>query len=241
MTVFPAPIILFTGIESVVNLREERNVDGIIATCFPENKETLKELSRYMPVVLIDNQIKYENIPSVLIDNFYGTYKAVKYLIEIGHKNIAYVTGTLDYDIGYDKLEGYKKALADHNIQFNKDFVYEGSYVFESGYSSISHFLALPERPTGFVCGDDSIAFGVLKGLKEKGYNVPEDASIIGFDDLDLCTKIHPALTTIRSPLGDLAISCIKYIIKLIHYEEVELLTKVLPTKLIIRESTKPL
>ncbi len=233
-------IILLTNIENIVNLKDERNVDGIIATCFPENKHVLKEISRFMPMVLIDNHIKYEHIPAVLIDNFYGTYKAVKYLIETGHRDIAYVTGTLDYDIGYDKLEGYKKALIDNNIPVNNDFVYEGSYVFESGYSSIEHFLALPKRPTAFVCGDDSIAFGVLKGLNEKGINVPEEVSIVGFDDLDLCLRIHPSLTTVKSPLGELASQCVKYIIKSINNEEFDLLTKLLPTKLIVRESTKP-
>lgn len=216
-----------------------QKVDGVIATCFPYNEDTIAYIKSKKPLLVIDNESQDLSIPSVVIDNFNADYGTVKFLKEQGHKKIAFMAGLNDSDVGKNRLRGYLQALKDFDLPHHSEWIFTGNYMFESGLEGADYFLSLGDFPDAIICANDSMALGVIQKLKESHVNVPEDISIIGFDNINVASQVVPALTTLATPNEEIAHHAYTLLKKLIDGEEFLQRHLSIPAKLIVRESCK--
>lgn len=225
-----------------INILREKKVDGIIFTSgrMPESCEEAL-LKSGIPTVIIARKIK-SSLPSIHIDNISESYKAVEYLIKLGHRRIAMISGNFDdKESGYHRLLGYKNALSDYGIFFEDELVVEGSFKMESGVKASQKLLKLKELPTAIFTGSDAMAVGAIKTIKKAGLRVPEDISVIGFDNNIIALACDPELTTIGQPVKDLGKNAMEMLYKTIMGEELEKKAIYLPCELIVRDSVKAL
>jgi len=163
-----------------------------------------------IPMVLVDGPFRDKNYHHIAIDDVGGAKTAVEYLITKGHKNIGYLGVTLNNRASRLRLEGFKKALALHKIQFNEKWVItkKKKIHFETGFKSMKILLKQSELPTALFAINDAFAFGAIRAIRQNNLRIPEDISIIGFDDIEMSAHMHPSLTTMhvdRSRIGRLA------------------------------------
>lgn len=218
----------------------ERQVDGIALAGSVRRDRALEE--RYeveVPMVTLDRDAYFKGVRSYLqVDNISGAHDAVCYLVRLGHKRILFLSGERDAKVSEERLEGYQKALAEAGIPFDESLVQEGSFNLEFGHDYILSGKLDP-TVTAIFCGNDLIALGALKGLKKVGKRVPEDISVIGFDDIHLASIWSPELTTVRQPIYDLGYTAVGRLIDILegveHTEKMEI-----KLELIVRESTGP-
>lgn len=161
-------------------------------------------------VGLVDQEIEhndetYNKCIIVNADNFNGAYNAVKYLIDLKHTKIAHITGDIGKFSAIERLRGYKKALEDNGIPIKNNFIINSQFIEEAGYRAAKKLLSKSDRPTAIFASNDKIAIGTMRAARELGIKVPEEISIIGFDDIEECRYLSPALTTIRMNLLEMA------------------------------------
>ena len=219
-----------------------RLADGLLLV-LPRNAgaylDTLRQ--RQFPHVLVDYLSDKQNVPSVSTTNFRGAYDAMSFLLSLGHQRIGIITGTMEFGCARDRLDGYRAALKDHGIPTNPQLVCEGDFMQPQGYECAQRLLGLAERPSAIFASNDMMAFGVMEAARERGLRLPEDLSIVGFDDIPQASHVHPALTTIRQPLEEMGRSAALLLLKYIAHPNAEIERIELPTRLIIRESCQAL
>lgn len=228
--------------EKYIKILTERMVDGIIFAHAADIEETLSGLSKSkLPVVLIDRDYRNENIKGrVVVDNESGSYSGVNHLIQRGYKKILYIGGQLITQTAKDRLAGYKKALIENGLKFNESYVKTGFYRSEWGYQAIDLFLREGIDFDAVFCGNDMIAFGAMKKLKEKGIRIPEDVGVIGFDDIYVSSMMEPSLTTVKQPNYEMGYRAVELLLNVLENKTEDLNTKiVLNTELIVRNSTR--
>jgi DNA-binding LacI/PurR family transcriptional regulator len=210
-------------------------VDGLIISCFPRIEELIHELNQKIPVVVIDNNSIDETIPSVTIDNFRAVIDSVEHLIRLGHKRIGFMTGLEDSDVGTGRLMGYVQALTNNAMQLQDELVFKGNYTFESGMAGAEYFLSLQKPPTAIVCANDSMAIGAMKRITQDELSVPDDISVIGFDDITIASQITPPLTTVSAPVNKIAELAFQQLFALLRGEQPDALHVGLPARLVVR------
>ena len=196
---------------------------------------------RGFPFVLIDHQGIDETGPSVGATNRSGGYAAARYLIELGHRRIGFITGTLDLRCSTDRLDGYRDALEEFDLPFDPALVYEGDFMQPDGYRGAHTLLALPDRPTAIFASNDVMAFGAMEAVRECGLRIPADISIVGFDDIPQASHVHPHLTTIRQPLEQMGRLAARMLLQLIANPNMGASRVELTTELIVRHSCRAL
>lgn len=194
----------------------------------------------HFPYVLIDHRGIGEETSAVTATNWQGGYDATKYLIELGHRRIGHVTGALDQGCARDRLAGYKAALADYEIPFDPDLVREGDFFQPAGYAGARALLNLSDPPTAIFAANDVMAFGVMEAVRECNLRIPEDVSIIGFDDISEASNVHPPLTTIQQPLEEMGRLATRMLLERIRDPKLAPRSIELSTKLIVRQSCRP-
>jgi LacI family transcriptional regulator len=221
-----------------VDLMLQYNAAGVIVTSSsnPESEHILELAEHNTPFVSIDRSISSNNY-SIFVDNFRGTYVAAEHLIKNGHTKLAFIGGEPPGTGINQRLNGYLQALRDYKIEENCQLVCIDSYHSESGYRNVNMLLNKGLSFTGVVCGNDLIAFGVIKALKERGLKIPEDISIIGFDDIYLSALFDPSLTTIRQPIYEMGSHAVDVLIRLIKGENVIEKVKYFGPELVERDS----
>jgi DNA-binding LacI/PurR family transcriptional regulator len=182
-----------------------KKLDGVIATCFPHNEEVIAYLAQRKPLVVIDNSSQDKTIPSVTIDNFNAIFNSVKYLSELGHRNIAFISGLSDSDVGRNRLNGYQTGLKRLELKSDPTLIFSGNYSFESGVAAADYFLSLDELPHAIISANDRMALGATQRLQQKGLSIPKDISVIGFDDIQVSAEVYPPLTTNAAPFEKIA------------------------------------
>jgi len=184
-----------------LHIFKEQQLDGIIFSGVKFTKEHKEYFDRYqVPTVIVSQKFPGSGLPYVDIDNFEAAYQAVKYLIENNHSQIALVHGPLyDKSAGEERYNGYLEALKEADITINKNFIKEGNFTIKSGYQAMEEIMDQnAELPTAVFAASDRMAIGVLDCCLDNGIKVPEDISIIGFDDIELATVVRPKLTSVR-------------------------------------------
>jgi LacI family transcriptional regulator len=224
----------------------ERKIDGIIfAASSNTNLDEVSYTNIKIPTVLIDKNINInlENLKGkVRVNNLDGAHKATKYLLDNGHRKILYLSGPNQNEIASERLGGYKKALEEYSIEWDPESVVIGQFTIEWGFNFIRSIEKLDF--TAIFCANDLIAIGVMKGLKSRDLNIPQDISIIGFDDIYMSSMISPSLTTIKQPSYDIGYKAGEILIKNLenknnNMDSIE--DMVFKPELVVRESTRKL
>ena len=220
---------------------KEKMVDGVIymSSCLEE--ETLDIINELdLKTVLAESRDKEGRLPSVIIDNVEAAYNATKSLIDKGLKNIAFVgfnKGSVN--AWGDRQVGYEKALEENGLKVDEDLEFFKDLKVKSGYKAVEKFIESGKKFDGVVCSSDEIAMGVINALREKGIRVPEDVSVIGFNDNAVASYFYPKITTVKQPSYDMGSVAMRMLIKMLNNKPLEQDQYVLDYKIINRESTK--
>jgi DNA-binding LacI/PurR family transcriptional regulator len=224
----------------VVQSFEERRVDGIIVMDSRVGSLYAAHLSKMkIPIVLINKFRLGEFMYSVAIDNLTASRDATSHLIQLGHTRIAYIGDRDGFQLDTDRFGGYRQALEHADIPFQPHLVAHGDGKPAGGEEAMEQLLTLPERPTGVFCFNDMSALGAIRALRTRNLRVPEDVSVVGFDDLFFAPYTHPPLTTVRQPKEHMGKLATEIVLKLLAGTSCEYNVKV-QGELIIRDSTAP-
>jgi DNA-binding LacI/PurR family transcriptional regulator len=228
--------------QTIGNLQRSRRIDGmIIILPLSASLEQAQQLAACeLPVVLVDLQYDVD-ANYITIDNRQGAYSATEHLIKLGHRRIGIIGGQSELPVAHMRIAGYQAALHDYGVPYDPALVVWGDFAHGGGEYGASHFLTLDDPPTAIFACNDQMAFGTIRTLRRRGVRVPEDISVIGFDDIAEASISYPPLTTIRQPLREMAQLAAGYICRLIDGIELAKLQVCMPTELIVRQSTAPL
>ncbi|MBW5447758.1 LacI family DNA-binding transcriptional regulator [Cohnella sp. CFH 77786] len=225
-------------LEAVTRLVKGKRVDGIILLQSRKDDPIIAFLKKEdFPFILIGNYGD-NDILCVDNDNVQASYDATMHLISQGHHRIGFVSGPPNLTVSRDRLEGYKKALTDNGIRLETEWVMEGEFLQESGYRAMSFFMNLPDRPTALVVIDDIVTFGILRGLSELGYKVPDDLSLVSFNNIYLAELSSPPLSSIDIGIYQLGYMASQLLTRRIQGEKPQQLRTIVPHRLVVRESS---
>ena len=224
----------------VVHSFAERRVEGIVVTSSRVGTRYLRILSEMkVPIVLINNQCRGEFVHSVIIENVEASRIATQHLIGLGHKRIAYLGDRYGYQSDTERLGGYRQALKQAALSCFPELVVHGDGKPEGGRQAMETLRNLPQPPTAVFCYNDMSALGALGAIHQSGLRVPEDISLVGFDDLFFASYTQPPLTTVRQPRQRMGLLAMEILLKLMSGQDSAHTIKV-PAELIVRESSGP-
>lgn len=228
-------------IDSFLQYFRHRSVDGIAIICsIPNDKETTDIIESDFPTVVIDMNKK--NTAAVTSDNEQGCRLAMQYLFDLGHTNIAYITGMEDNNnwVSNIRKESYIAEMKRLNLSIKDGYIQKGNnFDFDSGYRGMEKLLKLADRPTAVFTAGDKTALGAIQAVKDYGLNVPDDISVIGFDDSELAQYVTPKLTSVKQSCDEIGRQAADLLINQIDKKEKVTINKVIPVELVIRDSCK--
>ena len=179
---------------------------------------------------------------SVVINDTEAAKSMTNYLIKKGHRRIAFILGARDHTSTAMRLAGFKAAMTKHKLSFGKAYLESGNYTFQSGVEAADRLLSLPEAPTAIFASNDEMAAGVIAAAHRRGLKLPDELSIVGFDDTAIAQSVWPSLTTVRQPIADMARKSVALLAENISYGEVELAERlqILDISIVERQSVAP-
>lgn len=197
--------------------------------------------TRSIPFVVVDTAGEPpDGVPTVGSGNWNGGLIATRHLLGLGHRRIAVISGPADVLCSRARIDGYRTALDEAGIAVDPAMVRYGNFFVTTGHEHTLELLALPDPPTAIFAGSDLQALGVLRAARELGLRVPDDLSVVGYDDLPVSAWIGPSLTTIRQPLQEMAATATRMVLGLARGQKPANLRIDLSTELVVRESTAP-
>lgn len=215
------------------------NIAGMIISSHYHNEFVIEAKKLGIPIVLVDHYLPTENIYAVLTDKIDGVVKGIQYLASLGHKNIAYLKGDVSQIGGMDRLIGFKRAVDMFSLNKEENMVIACDLNIKGAFISFKRFLeTCKSPPTAVMCANDIVAIGAMEAVKDKDLSIPEDISIMGFDDIDLASEVIPNLSTMhvrKKTMGKLAVNTL---FQIIHGEKIEYNKIMIKPTLVIREST---
>lgn len=225
----------------LINTMLEKQVDGIVFMGENISEEHIQQFKTSpVPVVLAATYDVTKEISSVNIDYEMASYEATMELISSNNKEQpAFVVATNDSVVNNLKLDGYKRALEESGIAFNEELIIKGESSYNAGLYAVDKLIKLDKLPSSVYASIDEIAVGVIHGLQDKGYKVPEDIQVFGFDNTKLAKMVRPTLSTVVQPVYDIGAVAMRLLTKYMNKEEVEEGNVILPHRLEIRNSTK--
>ena len=217
---------------------ETRLADGIVQLR-PSSEKSQNNVPADVPCVNACG-CEYTNGPSIRIDNRGAAKSMVNYLLSLGHKRIGVISGLKDNPHAIDRLQGYKEAIQEAGIAYERDLIAEGDFTMWSGLNAAFQFCNMKNRPTAIFSMNDEMAIGAMQTFKAQGIRIPEDMSVTGFDDIAYAKYCDPSLTTISQPAEEMGKMAMDMLLKIIEGEPLGQTECVLPTEFIIRKSTAP-
>ncbi len=229
-------------LSQILNMLSSRQVDGIIALSNRLDVDTVEQLYQLgAPFVLIGRPpVHHDKISWVSTDDQRHTRQAVEYLISLGHRRIAYVGGDPGVLVTRERLRGYRAALTNAGILPKDEWVNYAYFAEDGGHQGVDVLMALDEPPTAFYCANDLMAIGVMRGLRERGVNVPKDVSVLGTNASPESAWVSPPLSSLRVPYAALAAGAAQLLITGIQKEGGPAGNHMLDCELVIRQSTGP-
>ena len=224
-----------------VNMLVDKGVDGIIYvmakdSSLGKNRQILKLMEDVrMPYILLDRSLTGADDPVIEMDHLAGGYMATRYLIELGHSRIACVKGAEGLSDSERRFQGYLKAMAEYHVPVDNNLIYEGDYSPEGGAEAVDYFVK-HDFTAIFACNDAS-AYGVCRQLKKYHKKVPDDISVVGYDDVSYAEMLEPPLTTIRQHVYKMGMEAVKQLLNCIKTKDKMKKTIMLEPELIIRKS----
>ncbi len=219
-----------------------RRVAGVILVLSGLDRAQQAQLtSRDIPFVVIDPAgDPGEDVPAVGTTNWQGGLAATRHLLELGHRRIGLIAGPSGMMCSRARVDGYRAALETAGITFDPALTREGDFHHEAGYTAGLELLRMPDRPTAVFTGNDLQALGLYEAARELGLRIPEDLSVVGFDDLPLARWVGPPLTTVRQPLTQMAGAAARLVLDMARGQRVATPRVDLATRLVVRSSTAP-
>jgi LacI family repressor for deo operon, udp, cdd, tsx, nupC, and nupG len=195
-----------------------------------------------LPLVAAYDELPDPQVNSVLTDNRAAAGRAVRHLIDLGHRRIAHVLGPSRNAAPNERLVGFRKTMAEAGLEVRDEWMIPGTYTIPSGIAAVEHLLTLDELPTAVFCGNDETAIGVMWRFRQAGVQCPHDISIVGFDDIGIAPYLWPPLTTVRQPREDIGRMATEAVIDIIEGVAGDQgpLHFTLTADLVVRESTAP-
>ncbi len=225
--------------EKYANILAQRQVDGVLLVPAGGNEKTIKFLvSNGISVVVLDRRVPGVDIDFVRSDSEEGAYHLTNLLIRLGHKRIAFITGPNGVSTSADRLAGYRRALT--GAGFKNEIVYYGLYNQQSGNELTKQAMAQSPKPTAIFGANNFIMIGIIKALRDLNIYVPENVSVVGFDDLPESMLVKPFLTVARQPAYEMGRLATELLLKRISGELEEYQELILPTEIVERESSGP-
>ena len=224
-----------------IELLRRKGVDGFIVMPVGTEFEHILELARYnIPLVLLDRLVDKIDLNSVVVDNYKGAFQAVQYMIKKGHTRIAIIQGLRNTYTNIERLRGYRDALMEANLEIDEDLIVGKDFRKENGYIETKFLLNNNNPPTAIFAFSDLITLGVLQALSEENLKIPNDISLISFDDIDFGPYLVSPLTVVRQPKEMMGEMAVKLLIEDITSKGSTAKKKIiLDPKLIIRKSVK--
>jgi LacI family repressor for deo operon, udp, cdd, tsx, nupC, and nupG len=214
-----------------------RQADGLI-TLVPRLPKQLGHKS--FPLVNACEYVPNADVASVYVDNTAGALAAVQHLLTLGHRSIAYISGPKSTAICVDRQRGYEQALQQAKVRVNPALMGTGDFSVESGIRATEGFLASGAEFTAIFCANDEMAIGAMQALRARGLRIPQDVSLVGFDDIRFARYTDPPLTTVVQPKEELGRQAMRSLLEILENPHAPLTKRVLATELVVRGSTAP-
>jgi LacI family transcriptional regulator len=226
--------------QEAIELLIDRKVDGIIITPTQSQDKDIPLLqSSGIPFVLLGRHFSSPTVPNVISDDATGAYDAINHLIRLGHSKILFINAPEYNSSARERLEGMLRAFRDNGIEHNKSLIRICFPKMELAYNEMKSILLEKLEFTAVFTYNDLMMLGVVKMFQETGISVPEDISLMGFDDIDFVSLLTPALTTVSIDKYNIGVESANMLLRIIHGEKVIDNTKLVPSTLIVRNSTR--
>ncbi|MCF6268420.1 MAG: LacI family transcriptional regulator [Melioribacteraceae bacterium] len=209
-------------VESLLGFMHESLVDGVILMIPSMNNQLEEVLSNYkIPIVIMNDIQAYKKYDIVCIDNYQGAYSIIEYLIKsLNHTKIAMIAGPAGNHDSQMRKKGYISALKNAGIKIRKDWIIEGDFTTKGGELACSRILSLKEKPDVIFAANDNMAAGCYNVAESLGFNIPNDISIVGFDNIELGSYLRPKLTTVHVPVSEIGKISTKVLINRLHNKD---------------------
>jgi LacI family transcriptional regulator len=216
-------------------------VDGLLVV-LPRDLERYNhaQLRDHLPVVVVEPITQQGSFPQVSAENYLSTRKAIEHLIELGHRRIGMIKGVETVKSSHIRLQAYCDALKAAGIAPNEELIRPGNFNQKRGFEAALELLTLPNPPSAVFAANDLSAFGVYDAIKHRGLRIPQDISVVGFDDIFQASQVYPPLTTIHQPASEMGAAGTRLLLSLVQGLEPVMHQIELPTELIVRASTAP-
>jgi LacI family transcriptional regulator len=236
-------LIVYSGVDSKRKLAEDRErrsvslldnsiTDGIIVVA-----PSAVAFANASPLVIIDPHNENPDYPAVIAQNRDGAATVIRYLTSLGHQRIGFIGGRPELQSSTQRLQGYTDGLTQVGLPLEPDLVQAGDYTRQTGYLSAKKLLGLSKPPTAVFAANDASALGVMEAAREAGLCIPEDLSVVGFDNIPESAYFYPPLTTVDQSINQMGYLAAQLLVRLINEGELENRTYTLPTRLVVRES----
>lgn len=226
-----------------LQLFKDKQVDGIILSAIHTTERHVKWMKEHkIPVVIVGQKITEHIIPWVDVDNYTPVTEIVRYLIRCGHEKVGMIHGPLhDKSAGYTRYQGFVDEMKRHQLPINPDFLAECNFSSRDGYAAMETLLRKNDLPTAIVCASDTIAIGAKNCAEDRGYQIPEDFSIVGFDNIELASLVRPQLTTVQVNFHAMGTKAMEALLRMVKQKDPGNLDNYVDYRLIIRDSVKKL
>lgn len=223
--------------EEAITAILDGRVDGVVFVSPHQRLVSLEvATSRHLPCVTVSGA-PIDGVLAFTADNEAGTELALQHLYDLGHRKIGYIAGRLDMQDAMNRLQAYQRFLYEKGLPYRDRWVSKGQFEIEGGRRAMAELLGQDEAPTAVACGNDEMAIGAMLCAFDRGLKIPQDVSIVGFDDTPSSQHVYPALTTVRQPMGQLGSAALRALFDLIEGRQPSG-PNVLSTELIVRGST---
>ncbi|AXX00393.2 DNA-binding transcriptional regulator CytR [Cronobacter sakazakii] len=226
--------------KTFIDLIITKQIDGMLLLGSRLPFDASKEEQRNLPPMVMANEFAPElELPTVHIDNLTAAFNAVNYLHELGHQRIACIAGPEEMPLCHYRLQGYVQALRRSGMTVDPHYIARGDFTYEAGANALEQLLSLPQPPTAIFCHSDVMALGALSMAKRRGFRVPDDLSIIGFDNIALAEFCDPPLTTVAQPRFDIGREAMLLLLSQLNGHTVSSGSRLLDCELVLRGTTR--
>lgn len=219
----------------------ERKVDGVAVMTSEMGTHLIERLqSRQIPIVFLDTGVPSDGISNIVVDYTAGVDAAVEHVVALGHQRIAFISGPMDLASARTRREALLASLKRKGVRVDKSLLVEGNHRIDGGRSAMEQMLALQQPPTAVLASNDLTAIGAIATLHQRGLRVPEDVSVVGFDDIEISAVLHPALTTVRLSRTAIADRAFQALFRAGKHDSLPGVEYAIRPELIVRDSTAP-